>query len=78
MAPMEDSVGICSLRPEDANSFGEKLAQQNICVRVGGHCAHPLLQYLSWDAGTVRISPFVYTTASDLQKLYDVVTSVSL
>lgn len=78
MAPMEDSVGICSLRPEDANSFGEKLAQQNICVRVGGHCAHPLLQYLSWDAGTVRISPFVYTTASDLQKLYDVVASLSL
>lgn len=40
------SIGILSLKFNDPYTCGEILANENVCVRVGGHCAHPLLEYL--------------------------------
>ena len=65
----DSTIGIASLSLSSYQEVGEKLADHNICVRVGGHCAHPLLSRLGIHQGLIRISPFVYNTSQDLEKL---------
>lgn len=69
----EDKVGILSLYVPNYEELGEKLAVHNVCVRVWGHCAHPLLTRLNLQHGVVRISPFVYTNEDDLEKLVQLI-----
>ena len=41
----------------------------NIALRVGKLCAHPIVNKVSGGKGVVRISPGIYTTKEDVQKL---------
>lgn len=62
--------GVCSfvlngIHPHD---IGDLLGQQNIAVRVGHHCAIPLIQMLGL-TGTVRVSLGMYNTKEDVDAL---------
>ena len=43
----------------------------NIALRVGKLCAHPIVNKVSGGKGVVRISPGIYNTKEDIQKLSD-------
>ena len=63
-------VGVGSLRlgdihPQDA---GELLDQRGIAVRVGHHCAMPLMESLGLD-GTLRISLALYNSEAEVDAL---------
>ena len=66
---------IVSLVVKNPLEFSEYLSDNNICVRAGGHCAHPLLHYLWQDKWVVRISPFIYNTLNDVEFMLDVISS---
>ena len=62
-------VGIISfvvpgIHPHD---IAESLARENICVRAGAHCAHPLHASIGIPAST-RISLSIYNTESDIDR----------
>ena len=59
------SFNIKGLHPHDVASI---LDSENVCVRSGNHCAHPLLRYLKIDS-TLRASFYVYNTKEDIDKL---------
>jgi len=67
--------GILSCVVSDPFDFSEYLAEYDICVRSGGHCAHPLLHYMDQDTWVVRISPFVYTSDQDIAYLLAVIAT---
>lgn len=49
-----------------------KLMEQNICIRIGWHCAQPLHGKINDSKPTIRISPYIYNDLSDLDKIIDV------
>jgi len=51
------------------------LDDEGICVRAGGHCAYPLAARLGVD-GTVRASPYIYNTASEVERFLGVVKDI--
>lgn len=54
-----------SCHPHDLAQFAD---QSNICIRGGHHCAQPLMQ--SWQLpATNRVSPFVYNSLDDMDKM---------
>jgi selenocysteine lyase/cysteine desulfurase len=55
--------------------LGELLAQENICVRCGGHCTHPLFRSLQQN-GSCRISTYIYNDIEDLEKTFDVIEKI--
>jgi cysteine desulfurase/selenocysteine lyase len=59
------SFNIHGVHPHDV---GTVLDQHNVAVRVGHHCAQPLMDKLGL-AGTVRASLGVYNDASDIDRL---------
>ena len=54
--------------PSDVSAF---LGQDNIAVRVGKLCAHPIVNKVSRGKGVIRVSPGIYNTKDDIQKLSD-------
>ena len=50
-----------------SSDIGEILNQQNIAIRVGYHCAQPLMHHLSIE-GTARVSLGVYNSFMDAKK----------
>ena len=54
--------------PSDVSAF---LGQDNIAVRVGKLCAHPIVNKVSRGKGVIRVSPGIYNTKEDIQKLSD-------
>jgi cysteine desulfurase/selenocysteine lyase len=72
-----DRVGVYSfLLPENNfNKIGEAFAEENICIRAGGHCAYPLHKFL--DAkGSSRMSTYVYNDEEDLRRFFEVLDRV--
>ena len=63
-------LGALSLRLQDIHprDAGELLDQMGIAVRVGHHCAMPLMQALSID-GTLRISLALYNSRREIDAL---------
>lgn len=53
----------------------EKLALENICVRCGWHCTHPLFHQLEQN-GSCRLSTYMYTDISDLEKVFDAIEKI--
>lgn len=47
----------------------DRLADATICVRVGGHCAHPLLYQLK-EQQLLRMSCYLYTTKEDIDRFF--------
>ncbi len=50
----------------------EYLASQGICVRGGGHCAHPLLHHLGYNHGLIRMSLGLCNTTEDCERFFAV------
>jgi cysteine desulfurase/selenocysteine lyase len=59
------SFNVDGVHPHDV---GTVLDQHNVAVRVGNHCAQPLMDKLGL-AGTVRASLGVYNDAADIDRL---------
>jgi len=63
-------VGIFSFAlREHAQDAADRLANEKICVRVGGHCAHPFLYHLK-EQQLLRMSLYGYNTLDDLQHFF--------
>lgn len=56
--------------------LGEYLADRQICVRTGGHCAHPLLQHLWCDHGVVRVGLWLCNNSADCERLFLVLDDI--
>lgn len=54
--------------PSDVSAL---LGMDNIAVRVGKLCAHPIVNKVSGGKGVLRVSPGIYNTEEDIQKLSD-------
>ena len=52
--------------PSDVSAF---LGLQNVAVRVGKLCAHPIVNKVSGGKGVIRVSPGIYTSKQDIEKL---------
>ena len=52
--------------PSDVSAL---LGRQNIAVRVGKLCAHPIVNKVSGGKGVLRVSPGIYNTKDDIEKL---------
>jgi cysteine desulfurase/selenocysteine lyase len=50
-------------------------AEQNVAIRCGGHCAHPLHKSLEIP-GTCRASAYLYNDKSDIDKFFEVLKSI--
>ena len=65
------SFNIKGIHPQDLSQF---LNEYNICLRVGHHCAQPLLKTLN-ETSTARVSFYIYNDFSDIDKLVDSINS---
>ena len=65
------SFNIKGIHPQDLSQF---LNEDNICLRVGHHCAQPLLKTLN-ETSTARVSFYIYNDFSDIDKLVDSINS---
>ncbi len=63
------SFNLDGVHPHDV---GTVLDQHNVAVRVGHHCAQPLMDKLGI-AGTVRVSLGVYNDEADIDRLAEAV-----
>jgi cysteine desulfurase / selenocysteine lyase len=61
------SFTLAGVHPHDV---GAMLGSRGVCVRVGHHCAKPLMRTLGVNA-TARASVYVYNDADDLEPLID-------
>ncbi len=62
------SIVSFNIKGVHAHDVGSILNSDNICIRVGNHCAQPLLRYLELDS-TCRVSFNIYNTKEDIDKL---------
>lgn len=72
---LNDTVATQSFVVDGVNSqdLGLLLNEQNIAVRVGHHCAMPLMQALNI-SGTVRVSLACYNTVDEIDRFIDALT----
>ena len=52
--------------PSDVSAL---VGLDNIAIRVGKLCAHPIVNKVSGGKGVLRVSPGIYNTKEDIQKL---------
>ena len=77
--PNQKYVGIvsCIFDGISSDSMGPVLAERNVAVRTGLHCAPRAHIYLNtYPAGTVRFSVNTFTSDSDFQVLKDALDSI--
>lgn len=62
-------IGVISfnLKGIHAHDVAEVLNSENICIRVGHHCAQPLMQHLKVQS-TCRISFYLYNNKEDIDR----------
>lgn len=70
LVPFEGKAPIVSFVVDGLHSYdvASLLAEQGVCVRVGHHCAEPLMTRLGVD-GSIRASLGVYNTIEDADKM---------
>ena len=72
----ENRIGIFSFSLKNTsktmNEVNEELNKHHICVRVGGHCAYPLANYLKITTPTLRLSLYAYNNKQDIEKFFKV------
>ena len=66
------SFNVDGIHPHDLAQF---LNEDNIALRVGHHCAQPLLSTLG-ETATARLSFYIYNDESDVDKFYDSLTNI--
>lgn len=57
------------------NKIGEVMAENNVCIRCGGHCAYPLHKWLN-KQGTCRMSLYIYNDEHDIDRFFEVLKSI--
>jgi len=57
--------------------ISDYLADHNICIRAGQHCAEPFMEYV-WQMHTCRMSLQVYNTKQDIESFFDVLQKAIL
>ncbi len=69
----KNRVWVFSFIVENIHShdIADKMAENNICIRSGMHCAHPFLAKI-WLAHTCRMSLYIYNTREDIDKFFEV------
>ncbi|AMX02757.1 aminotransferase class V-fold PLP-dependent enzyme [Microbulbifer thermotolerans] len=74
LSEARNNLGITAFIPEHGNAADlmHWLDERDIAVRVGHHCAQPLIRAVGGSA-TVRVSVAGYTTQSDLEQLVQAV-----
>jgi cysteine desulfurase/selenocysteine lyase len=74
---LHNSICIQSFTVEGVNNqdIGVLLSEHNIALRVGHHCAMPLMEALGID-GTVRVSLSCYNTLEEITHFLNVLSSV--
>ncbi len=73
--PCENSIVSFSIEGVHPHDIASILADNDICVRAGHHCAKPLMKALGVNA-TVRASFSIYNTEEDVDKLISAVKEV--
>lgn len=58
-----------------SHDIAEILADNNIAVRSGKHCAHPLLSKM-WYSNSVRASLYLYNTKEEIDKFFNILKSI--
>jgi len=66
------SFNVDGIHPHDLAQF---LNEDNIALRVGHHCAQPLLSTLG-ETATARLSFYIYNDESDIDKFYNSLTNI--
>lgn len=66
------SFSVTWFHPHD---IADAFAEQNICVRAGGHCAHPLVHSIE-SQGLVRVSIGLSTTTDDCKYFFEVLSDI--
>jgi cysteine desulfurase/selenocysteine lyase len=66
------SFNIKDVHPQDLTQF---LDQDNIAIRVGQHCAQPLLSVLN-ETSTARISFYIYNSYEDIDKFCNSINKI--
>jgi cysteine desulfurase/selenocysteine lyase len=67
------SFSMKNVHPHD---IAQILDEDNICVRVGFHCAQPLHEYIGCGP-TARASFYVYTTKDDIDRFANGIEKVN-
>jgi len=72
----ENRVWVFSFYIDGVHSLdiADVMAENNICVRAGQHCAEPFMDYL-WINGSARMSLYIYNTKSDIDKFFEILDS---
>lgn len=52
------------------------LAEENVCVRSGAHCAHILINELWLKSGACRMSAYIYNDYNDIDKFFKLLKSL--
>jgi cysteine desulfurase / selenocysteine lyase len=73
----QKTVAVCSLFSQyiHAHDLGSLLAEQNIAVRVGHHCAFPLMEFFKVPA-TLRVSFAIYNNYEEIDTLINNMYSI--
>ncbi len=58
-----------------SDDVAEFLADNNIAVRSGKHCAHPLFKN-KWYANSIRVSFYIYNDKIDIDKFFSVIDNL--
>jgi cysteine desulfurase/selenocysteine lyase len=66
------SFNVDGIHPHDLAQF---LNEDNIAIRVGHHCAQPLLKTLG-ETATARMSFYIYNDESDVDKFCDSISDI--
>ena len=66
------SLNVDGIHPHDLAQF---LNEDNIAIRVGHHCAQPLLKKLG-ETATARMSFYIYNDESDVDKFCDGISEI--
>lgn len=68
-----DRIGVFSFAIPGKNAIdvADALADKHICVRAGGHCAHPFL-YAIDQKSLIRVSISLYNDLSDIERFFTV------
>jgi selenocysteine lyase/cysteine desulfurase len=66
-------VGVFTFVVDAIHSFdiSDYLAEYNICIRAGQHCAEPFMDYVG-QSHTCRVSLHIYNTKQDIDLFFEV------
>ncbi len=66
-------VGVFTFAVTGIHSFdiSDYLAEHNICIRAGQHCAEPFMEYVG-QLHTCRMSLYLYNTHEDIDSFFEI------